>query len=476
MGLRQTNIHLADICLDSALRIDEKFHSLLTSKGWNLFDINDRKLTSLKSILSEDYNIFGYQEDGEYKGIPTGREYLDEDGEIICWQNVTAEQHPDRLKYRASSDNILISSLRLAKSPALQFPDKNLSNYVFSNGFYIFKVGAGWNIKFILSILRLKILKSIIDDHIYRGIGISAYKQEDLLKIKIPLIKRAHQDKIVAQIEPLEQKIKQLKSQIKGPQEVINKVFTKVFDIDLEHVFEEEQKKQFFVSSSFAFRNHNLRSSVRWHKIVPIQKAMYKNTRGIMKLGDYILSTKNGWSPSCKESDTLNMVFGVNCISKRGIVSYEDIKLSDESRTNIESYFAKNGDLFVSRGNTVDLVALAAVVEAIPDDKDFIFPDLFIRLDVDENHLDKKYLAYLFNSIIGRFYFKYSAKGKNQTMVKISSDELNNFFLPVPALGAQQEIVDEIQIELDAQEIIKVEIENLRIKIDEIIMNAIKSS
>lgn len=100
----------------------------------------------------------------------------------------------------------------------------------------------------------------------------------------------------------------------------------------------------------------------------------------------------------------------------------------------------------------------------------------FIKVDVDENHIDKKYLAYLFNSIIGRYYYKYSAKGKNQTMVKISSDELNGFFLPIPPLDIQLRIVTEIKTELDTQEIIKTKIEKERNKIDEIIENAIKNS
>ena len=138
--------------------------------------------------------------------------------------------------------------------------------------------------------------------------------------------------------------------------------------------------------------------------------------------------------------------------------------------------YTKNGDLFVSRGNTVDLVALASVVEDMTVEKDIIFPDLFIRLDVDDSCLDKKYLSYLFNSIIGRLYFKYSAKGKNQTMVKISSDELNNFYIPIPPVDMQKRIVDEIKTELDAQENIKSDIESERKKIDIIIENSIKNS
>ena len=203
---------------------------------------------------------------------------------------------------------------------------------------------------------------------------------------------------------------------------------------------------------------------------------MYENINCIKKLGDYITCSKNGWSPSCRETDSNYLVFGVNCISKNGAIRYEDVKVSDETRPNIESYFAKNDDLFISRGNTVDLVALASVVQDLHDEKDIVFPDLFIRLDIDEDRLDKKYLAYLFNSIIGRYYFKYSAKGKNQTMVKVSSDELNGFFLPIPTLDLQKKIVAEIKSELDIQEQIKIDMEIEINKIDEIIESTIKNS
>ena len=312
-----------------------------------------------------------------------------------------------------------------------------------------------------------------------QGKGYPTLKIDDLFCIKLDSniinIFESNEKSLLDKIEPIEKNIKKLKSKTKAPQEVINPVFAREFKIKLAKVGKAEQQKEFIVSSTLAFRNPNLRTSARWHKIVPIQKAMYENITCIKKLGDYITSTKNGWSPSCRESDSLNLVLGVGCISKCGVINYDDMKISDQTRANIETYFAQENDLFVSRGNTTDLVALASVVEDLPDEKNTVFPDLFIRIDVDEKRISKKYLAYLFNSIIGRYYFKYSAKGKNQTMVKISSDEINGFFLPVPSLGIQQRIVDEIKTELDAQEKIKIEIEKERSKIDEIIENAIKN-
>lgn len=473
MGIKTFTISIAELSKDPYLRNDEKYHSFLFSSDWNLFSSKSKFLIPFKYILSDDAVLFDYQDGEEYKGIPTGQTYLDEDGDIRDFQPVTADNHPGRLKYKISNENILISSLRLAKSPALFFENEDLSQYVFSNGFYIFKVREDWNNKFILYILRTKKLKNVLDDHIYRGIGISAYKKEDLLKIKIPLIPKINQDKIVAQIEPIEMKIKELKTQIKEPQEIINNIFARESGFDLEMVNEIEQIKYFSITNNIGFRNANLRSSVRWNKIEPIQNVLYKNVHCIEKLGKYIISTKNGWSPNCKETDSDNCVFGVNSISKDGYIKFDDLKFSNEEKSNIVEYYVQENDLFVSRGNTVNLVALASIVKNLPDDLYFIFPDLFIRIEVDTNHIHKEYLAHLFNSIIGRYYFKYAAKGKNQTMVKISSNELNNFYLPIPSLKVQQKIVDEIKEELDKQEIIKKKIGKERNRINEIIEKAI---
>lgn len=156
MPLRQFTTDFRELGKDPYLRNDEKYHVFLNFSNWNLFNVKNKNLVSLKDILINDYHNFEYEEDEEYKGIPTGQTYLDEDGDIREFQPVNAENHPGRLKYKVSNDNILISSLRLAKSPALFFENEDLSEYVFSNGFYIFKVNDDWNNKFVLYILRTK--------------------------------------------------------------------------------------------------------------------------------------------------------------------------------------------------------------------------------------------------------------------------------------------------------------------------------
>ena len=472
MGLKTFNTTFVELSKDSYIRIDEKYYSFIVSSGWNLFN-SKNKLIPLKDILIDDYTLFRYEEDEEYKGVPTGQSHIDKDGEIKKFQLVTKDNHPNRLKYKISNHNILISSLRLARSPALFFESKDLSKYVFSNAFFIFKVNEKWNEKFILYTLRSKKIKNILDYHIYRGIGISAYKKEDLLKIKIPFLSRKKQDRIILNVEKIENKIKFLKSQIISPEGIINEIFSKEFKFNLDKVNEVENIKYFSIQCNFTYRNNNLRSSVRWNKIKPIQNELYKNYPNIEKLGKYLISTKNGWSPNCRESDTANCVFSLNSISKDGIVKFDDLKYSDDTKNNIEEFFVNENDLFVSRGNTVDLVALASIVKNLPTEQNFIFPDLFIKITVDEKKLSKEFLAFLFNSVVGRYYFKYSAKGKNQTMVKISKDELNNFYIPVPKIDTQHRIVNEIKAELRKQKTIKEEMSIERNAIDNIIEKAL---
>ena len=474
MGLRQYNIYLGDLSKNDTIRLWLPF--VLPTIGYNYDKLNNY----LELCESGNRPKGGIKTEDIGEALSLGGEQINIDGSVDLSKipYVSYNYYDSANKGKVKHNDILIckDGALTGKSCIVDFSMFPSKKVMVNEHVYIIRGNDKINQRFLFYYTRNILFQSQVKDLAYRKKAQPGLNHDHLKKIKIPVVPRTLQEKIIAKLEPIEQKVKQFRLKAKNPQEVINKIFVRKFKIDLKRVQAEEQRKQFTVSSTLTFRNPNLRSSVRWHKIAPIQKVMYENINCIKKLGYYLTSTKNGWSPSCRESDTLNFVFGVNCISKSGIISYEDIKISDQTRSNIESYFAQDNDLFVSRGNTVDLVALASVIENLPDEKDIIFPDLFIRLDVDEEKINKKYLVYLFNSIIGRYYFKYSAKGKNQTMVKISSDEINGFFLPIPSLDIQQKIIDEIEIELDIQEKIKADIELERDKLDGIMESAIKNS
>jgi len=312
-----------------------------------------------------------------------------------------------------------------------------------------------------------------------QGKGYPTLKEDDIKSIKFSkhiidiFIKK--EKEILSKTNPLNAEITNLKNSKIKPLDLINKVFSEEFSIPLNIINELDKTNKLNVKfSQIQTNNSFLRNGTRWNKMQFIQHKLYENIDCIKVLGNYINTTKNGWSPHSVEDGEGTPILGQEHFAFDAILKNEPSKFTEETRNNIEDFYIKQGDFFVSRGNTVDLVALACIVqnEVI---EDVLFPDLYIKIVFIETELSKEYIAYLFNSFFGRLYFKYVAKGKNQTMVKISSGELINFRLPIPTKAKQTEIVDKIKTQIDAQNIIDNQIEEKQQQINEIIENAIKT-
>lgn len=124
------------------------------------------------------------------------------------------------------------------------------------------------------------------------------------------------------------------------------------------------------------------------------------------------------------------------------------------------------GDVFVSRANTIELVGLAAVAEEKPVGR-LIYPDLLIKLKADRAHILPRYLAYALRSASARKQIKARALGSSQTMVKISGERLREVRLPVPSLHKQAQIISRLDtahelIRALATEYVSSEAEGLR--------------
>ena len=481
MPLKQFTTDFQELAKDSYLRNDEKFYIFLNSSNWNLFDVKNKNLISLKDILINDYNNFEYEEGEEYKGIPTGQTYLDEDGYIREFQPVATEDHPGRLKYKVSNDNILISSLRLAKSPALYFENENLNDYVFSNGFYIYKIREDWNKKFVLYVLRMKRLKDILDNNIYRGIGISAYKDEDLKKIKIPVIPKSKQNQIVAEIEPIEKKIKELKNQITPPQEIINKVFAREFGFD-ENLYNEFGKgmtagtqiakdrtlRTFENDFSEVARSDILRFSTRFHNI-PTKKLMdFLGSMDTIKVKDVLTEDiHRGASPNYNPDGEIPVI-------KTGHLKNGHIEISQEEFVDQNFYNSsersrvRESDILISSTGKVSL----GKIDLVETDQRLVVDGHISITRIDERKYNRLFFTYFFRSILGYFQIERDFTGATN-QIELYTNEIANFQIPDISLKSQQKIVDEIKTELDKQEEMKKKIETQRNKIDEIIKKAV---
>ena len=466
MPLKQFTTTLQKLSQDEYLRNDEKFHYFLNSSNWNLFDSDTKNLISLKYVLEEDFNLFEYEDWEEYKWIPTWQGFLDEDWEVKDWQVVTSEEHPWRLKYKVTNKNILISSLRLAKNWAINFENTDLTNFVFSNWFYIFNVKKDWNERFILYILKTKKLRHILDNNIYRWIWISTYKKDDLLKIKIPNIPKSLQDQLVSQIEPIEEKIRELKATIKSSQDIINKVFARDFGFDLEK-FEELKKSKNYSLDFFDFwNNKDIRQSVKFHRkawkfiLEDLAKITNKKIKDFINkpivLGSWV--SPNNYDENwdyyyISMANIKNWRFetdGVNLVSK------------NYSNDNQNKTVAKN-DILIARSGEWSIGKVAIIED---EDIQGIFADFIIRIRL--SNYNSLFAYYYFRTE----YFQYLVEINKKWLwnnTNIFPSQIWEFPLIDIDLDRQQLIVDEIKAELDKQEEIKRQIEAERGEIDKII-------
>ena len=330
-------------------------------------------------------------------------------------------------------------------------------------------------IKFVLYILRTKKLKSILDNHIYRGIGISAYKKEDLLKIKIPLIAKPKQDQIVIQIEPIEKKIKELKAQISQPQEVINKVFAREFGFDLENA-DEKKKNMIHYSSLIDVANEELKFDISLKYRFIFNKYVKNPSKNEwIELGK-VVEVKGGKrlpkGQNITEEDTGFKYVRVDDLSWSGIFDLENIKyISEENHKKIKNYISKENDILLTIvGATVGkcgLVPLELDGENITEN--------FARLIIlDKEKYLPEYVNYCLQSKTSVYQID-EYKGRS-SQGKLALFRIKKIKIPNIKPELQQKIVDEIKAELDKQEEIKNKIESERNKIDEIIEKAIKNS
>ena len=306
---------------------------------------------------------------------------------------------------------------------------------------FIFRSNDNIKQKILYYLFRSDFVQFQIRDLAYRKKGAPGLNTDHLTKIKIPQIDPIKQTEISNQIAQIEKAIKILLKSKNDPSVIINNVFAEKFNINVKKIINLDHINMINANFSEIHQNNiHIRNSYRWFKYKFLRDNIYSNINCIQPLGKYIKETRNGWSPLSIEGGTGTGILGQENFNYSGELCLSSTKATEVFRSDISTFFIKKGDFFVSRGNTIDLVALASFVNDEPIE-DIIFPDLYIRVIFDEDFINKEYLALLFNSFIGRLYFKYVSKGKNQTMVKISSDELHNFYCPLPNPKEQLKIV-----------------------------------
>ena len=151
---------------------------------------------------------------------------------------------------------------------------------------------------------------------------------------------------------------------------------------------------------------------------------------------------RNGWSCRCDNAED-----GVAILRLSGVTGFE-YRSTEFKRTSAATdpgahYWLRKGDLLITRSNTPQLVGHAAIYDGEP--RPCIYPDLMMRLDVDEDRADKRFVWYWLQGSMAREFIMRSAKGTSPSMKKISQKVVMS--IPCPgglALQEQRRIVTQL--------------------------------
>jgi len=133
----------------------------------------------------------------------------------------------------------------------------------------------------------------------------------------------------------------------------------------------------------------------------------------------------------------------LTAVTKRDF-SEKNTKLTIADPNRAKNFWLKKGDILVERANTPEYVGLAALYSG--DDDFAIFPDLMIRVRVDEQKAIPYFISEYLITPYCREYFQKSMHSTAGNFPKIDQSTIEKVLIPLPGLEEQLEITQTLQV------------------------------
>lgn len=151
---------------------------------------------------------------------------------------------------------------------------------------------------------------------------------------------------------------------------------------------------------------------------------------------------RNGWSPPAKNHSDK----GTPVVSLSSVTGFEfnlsKIKFTSAPVKPEAHYWLENDALLITRSNTPELVGHVAVCSGLKEP--IIYPDLIMKMMLDKDVADTRFIYYQLRSKKLRELIMNSAQGANPTMKKINKSVVQNLPISLPSLQKQETIVERI--------------------------------
>lgn len=115
-------------------------------------------------------------------------------------------------------------------------------------------------------------------------------------------------------------------------------------------------------------------------------------------------------------------------------------KVTSADPKRIKNLWLEDQDIFIQRSNSAELVGTSAIYHG--ERNWAIYPDLLIRVRVDQSRVLPEYAALALRTNRILFYFRQNARGLSGSMPKIDQAMIENADFPVPSLPQQREAIE----------------------------------
>ena len=290
--------------------------------------------------------------------------------------------------------DLLVSGINAAKGAIAVYDKKNTAPIAATIHYGAYSVNEDRAyLPFIWYLLRSQTFRDLLLQYVPGGIK-TELKAKRLLPVPIPLPMVDEQRRIVARIEELAAKIEEARQ--------LRRRSNEEFDIMQNKAIGE----------------------------------LFSGLPAKGKFSEVLLSPpRNGWSCRCDNMDGGTAVLALSSVTGFNYRS-DKIKRTSEATVVNAHYWLRPGDLLMTRSNTPELVGHVAIYNGTP--APCIFPDLIMRLEINEQLVSSEFTHLWLRSPKVREFIMANAKGTSPSMKKISQVVVNNIPFPVGVSVDQQ--------------------------------------
>lgn len=272
--------------------------------------------------------------------------------------------------------------------------------------------------RFILGALRSKDLQQAIDGIKTGGSDSGLNLTQDRFKdLVIPLAPRAEQKRIVARLDVLNARSAGARTELARIETLVSRYKQAV----LSKAFSGELTKD--------WRNGRT-GLVEW-RTLPLDQLVADGPT-------------NGWSPKADGASSGLKSLKLSATSSGKLrLDAETIKYLNQNIAGNSKYWLLPNDILIQRANSLELLGTTVLFDGPP--REFIYPDLMMRIRADDAKANPVYLATYLNSDPARSYFRAHATGTAGNMPKINGAVVRGARIPTPPLAEQHEIVRRVE-------------------------------